>query len=550
MDNDQLLRNILLTGTPRETETFFIAHHSDVNACRALATASRFCGLEYVRALAENGAEFDTSDVYYWLAVLEFNEQQRDAYCVSEEDDCIEVEIKRTHSDNSVEIFRLLPLEQRMEIVRYLCENSEKIHFEMGELLYFSILSSNPKITALLKERGVVFTEERIQALTESRKHYVWFQFIRMLGTLDNGIVAEVIRSVVKEVGGKRLRPYSKYRYLAYSLCDREDQFFDPGIFTAFLDNFKLSKIDKVNLLKYLIDRECLECLGICARRGWLNSLGRCDEMTAYASETEKTECVMWLLDFRNRTFDIAAERAKSETEALRELNSPNSISAMRKLWRWRKQDDGTLMLTYYKGDDTVIKVPSKIGKRAVTAVGRKTFAYHEEERPDELEINRIILPGCIRSIGANAFSCCASLEEIVIPENVDEIGEGVFIACKRLTEVNIPVAVKEIEDYLFAQCINLRSVNLPAGIKRIGNRAFKFCLALKEPVIPEGTEEIGDNAFKSCRSLTVVIPASVTKIGEDIFQKAESATVVVEQNSFAEKYCKENGISFRYANT
>lgn len=32
MDNDQLLRSILLTGTPRETETFFIAHRGDVNA--------------------------------------------------------------------------------------------------------------------------------------------------------------------------------------------------------------------------------------------------------------------------------------------------------------------------------------------------------------------------------------------------------------------------------------------------------------------------------------------------------------------------------------
>ncbi|MBD5129526.1 MAG: leucine-rich repeat domain-containing protein [Ruminococcaceae bacterium] len=141
MDNDQLLRNILLTGTPRETETFFIAHRSDVNACRALAVACRFCGLEYVRTLAENGAVFDASDVYYWLALLDFTEEQREAYCTYEEDECIEVEL--THNDDTTRVFRPLPLEQRMEIVRYLGENSERIHFDTGELLYFSVLCNN-----------------------------------------------------------------------------------------------------------------------------------------------------------------------------------------------------------------------------------------------------------------------------------------------------------------------------------------------------------------------------------------------------------------------
>lgn len=558
MDTWELLEDTLLMGTPRDAAEFFKSHQKDLNAGRALAIACRFCGLEYVKALAESGAEFNNSEPYYWrdsepyywLAVLEFNEKQHRAYCANAGDDCFETQIKRTRvSDNSVETFHLLPTEERAEIVKYLCENSGRVHFEPGELLFFSITSSNKIITAALRDMGVTFTEEWIFALTESPSYYRWFQFSEMLGTLDNDVLISVIRDVMKEVGGKRIRIWSKYRYLGFSLCSRKDQFFDPKIFRVFLESFKLSRIDKDNLLKEVIDQSSMECLEICAERGWLNQPCKRDEIIAYASGIKYTECVMWLLDFQNRNFDIAAERAKAEKKALHELNAPDSIAAHRNIWNWKKQKDGTLVITGYNGTNTIVKVPSRIGRRAVTAISRGIFDYDDRRKNSYfLEISKVVLPDGIRCIGENAFSWRSCIEEQVIPDSVVEIGEGAFRGCRKLSKINIPSVVKEIGDDVFSRCGALRSVKLPAGIRRIGKCAFERCRSLEELVVPNGTVEIGEKAFSKCRALeTVVIPASVTEIGEDIFLDTKKVTAVVEPNSFAEEYCKQNNIPFRH---
>lgn len=79
MDNNKLLEYALVMGTPQEAAAFFKEHRDNINAGRALVIACRYCGLEYVKALAESGAEFGEPDshLYYPIAVLDLNKQQR-----------------------------------------------------------------------------------------------------------------------------------------------------------------------------------------------------------------------------------------------------------------------------------------------------------------------------------------------------------------------------------------------------------------------------------------------------------------------------------------
>ena len=79
-----------------------------------------------------------------------------------------------------------------------------------------------------------------------------------------------------------------------------------------------------------------------------------------------------WLLDFKNRTVDIVKEEAKAEAKAMKELmEDPNSVSALKKIWGYKKNNDGSLMITSYKGNATKVVIPSAIGKASVTVISR-----------------------------------------------------------------------------------------------------------------------------------------------------------------------------------
>ena len=67
--------------------------------------------------------------------------------------------------------------------------------------------------------------------------------------------------------------------------------------------------------------------------------------------------------------------------------------------------------------------------------------------------------------------------------------------------------------------------------------------------MIPGGVTSIGANAFADCSQLEeVVIPASVTEIAENAFANDPLLTVTVTRGSYAEQYCIENGLTYRYA--
>ena len=77
-----------------------------------------------------------------------------------------------------------------------------------------------------------------------------------------------------------------------------------------------------------------------------------------------------------------------------------------------------------------------------------------------------------------------------------------------------------------FWSCDRLLSVRLPKALQRIGDGAFSCCHSLLEIDLPDRVQSVGEKAFSSCDSLyRVHLPGS-----------------------FAERYCRENGLAFRLA--
>ena len=188
-------------------------------------------------------------------------------------------------------------------------------------------------------------------------------------------------------------------------------------------------------------------------------------------------------------------------------------------------QDDGTVIITKYAGNDTVFEIPSEIDGKKVTGIGNR------------------------------AFQNSTSLTNATIPDGVTHIDECAFQGCSSLTDIALPDSLAIIDSYAFNNCAMLTSITIPNGVTRIEWATFYGCSALTDLVLPDSVTYIGYKVFFDCPSLkTVTIPASVTDIGEYAFgyhdddnwnlAKIDGFKINYTKNTWGHYYAKQNGFS------
>ena len=102
-----------------------------------------------------------------------------------------------------------------------------------------------------------------------------------------------------------------------------------------------------------------------------------------------------------------------------------------------------------------------------------------------------------------------------------------------------------------------VKKIVIGKGITKIRDNAFKYFDNLKEVEIQDGLKSIGKQAFYGCDYLSkITIPSSVTSIGEDflwtgsywIYDNSHvvRATIYAPSNSYAIKYAKKKGITYK----
>lgn len=160
---------------------------------------------------------------------------------------------------------------------------------------------------------------------------------------------------------------------------------------------------------------------------------------------------------------------------------------------KYRKNDDNTVSIIGYTPClNNKVNLNSKINvngnKYNVTAIDYNAFT--------KSNIESVVIPDSIITIGEWAFSECKNLEEIKIPNSVTSIGTGAFTLCESLNEIILPNNLKKICSFTFNECTSLKGIAMPEEIQTIEQFAFINCSSLKGIKIPSGIREIQPEAF------------------------------------------------------
>ena len=120
-------------------------------------------------------------------------------------------------------------------------------------------------------------------------------------------------------------------------------------------------------------------------------------------------------------------------------------------------------------------------------------------------EINSLVIPNTVMSIGNHAFDGCTGLTSVTIPSSVTSIGSEAFSGCSGLTFVFIPNSVISIGGAAFYGCSGLTSITIPNSLASISNYTFYGCSGLTSLYIPQSVTSIGDYSFSECYGLTSI---------------------------------------------
>ncbi len=514
----QRLEQAVMSETPEQVRQIYGELGGVSSAARALGAACVYRGADMVKALVECGASFSYPD--------DQTDYHRYSYCrvgTKLDYSLMLIDPQRFAADfKPAEGAEILPAVELVRVLDYLCENAEKTGIIPEKLLYYSIRSGSTEFYEVLKKHGV--------DIGEGRK-WIFKNACNFAQGLDTQKFLRVFGMIVRELDGEKIRGNMTFygSYIKELLSEESFEFI--------LEHFDRNGMNQMKIMKMLVDQQAISCLKIAERYGWLKYPKKRDELIQYAADNGRAEAAAWLLEFKNRTADLAAEREKAEKKAERELNAaPDSVTALRQLWSYKKREDGTLSISKYKGNQTVVNVPEKIGKSIVTNIESGVLACSNvprisaEQTAIRKKITKITLPKTLRSIGFYAFLKLIALEEINLPEGLNSITTGAFKGCR-----------------------SLKSITIPGSAKKIGDSAFSGCSSLKNVVIEEGVEEIGEHAFEECgelesidfpRSVGLIVNINKDGIVNGAFPKL---TAKVFKGSCAEQYCLKNGIKVVY---
>ncbi len=590
----EILEEVVRKGTLEDLKAVLNTYKTFEMTARALGLASRYRGVDFVRTLAEHGATFiyksesslqrkytmdqktaagSYSTEYYLMAVpekLDFAEK----YGTYAYDYTPMYGVTHIGISDELEATKL-PLKDRLEVVRYYSEN-KKLGVSLDEMLFWALTRDELDFADALIAMGVNLQKTPptyypswgvvptyLDVVTSGSQTVYWTSYLSQMTSLK----AEQVLAVFERLNALA-KSADKKLILTQKFFDELD--WNDALLSFALDNIDFSKVNQKKALEAAVSKNGVSSLAKMADAGWISQPTKREKLIEFARENKKKEALAWLMDYKNRTADVAAEEAKAEAKMIKELTEdPNSVSALKKVWGYKKMDDGSLVITSYKGNATEVVIPSVIGKAPVTKIAEDAFSASDwngriKNREERKKIVSVVIPEGVTEIEKSAFWNCDELAKIVLPTSLKKVGTAFAGDCKSLKEVNISSNVKITGDgVLFWRCnamhdesgciiasgrllghtehngwshgigikTSIGNITIPDGVVEIVNNVFDDA-RMDSITFPETLKTIGENAFKKCTFITdLEIPASVETIKAGAFRECSALKTVKIKN-------------------
>ncbi|MDO4880874.1 MAG: leucine-rich repeat domain-containing protein [Capnocytophaga sp.] len=255
--------------------------------------------------------------------------------------------------------------------------------------------------------------------------------------------------------------------------------------------------------------------------------------------EIQNSEIAKVSLSADKKSFQIEGVKIGKAEVIITDKKTNHSVTLSISVNQFVEDVDYTLSsdkLTLLKWKNTSVKqinlkTDSVLSK--ITKIGENAFK--------ESQIEAIIFPETLKTIGKDAFITSIHLKTIKFNEELTEISESAFGSCHNLTQISIPNSVTSIGKSAFANNENLASITLPEGLKTIEDATFNLC-GFTSITLPKTITAIGNEAFNSCKKLTkITIPENVKSIGENAFGDCEKLTEVTVKAQTPPALSEEN---------
>ena len=334
----QILEEAVCKGTLEDLKDVLRTYKTFELTARALGLAGRYRGIDFVRELVNNGATFNYeckpdlqrkysifqktaagrySTEYYLMLVptrLDLNPKNK-GLSNFEYDYTPMYGVSYMNITGELEQ-GVLPLEYRLEIAKYLSENT-KLGVSLDEMLFWALTRNELDFAdALIKaginlqeysptyyvsaeeldpEFGFIFEKPTyMYTITSGMQSVFWNSYVTGLSNLEADQVVPVLERYndLAALAGKRL-------FFSQKLFD-EVKWSEESIGFA-LENIDLSKINQKKALEVAVSENDVPVIAKLADAGWLNQTARIDSLIKIAMDNQRHECVAWLLDYKNR---------------------------------------------------------------------------------------------------------------------------------------------------------------------------------------------------------------------------------------------------------
>ena len=537
---------------------------------RAIGLACRFVGPQMVEALLDDGASLSFILTPAFKRKYDCRIKRSNSY---DEKINFEYFLLPAYKVNGYDL-EIISDSERQQVLRILFNRKEG---NMNELLYYAILYNDNAILNTLDDLGInkipkykadilSWKHGRNSVLYADEREIKWV-FDYTIRVSDDEVVLKMLSRFFACMDVEQIKFSESFFYSWPSTF--ESRFCSKILFDFFVDKTNMvEKVKKWDLLYALVDQNNVEGIRYVLTHQWIGQPREFKLLLSYAMKKENVtqELNDYILEIQ--TF-IHQEESKNTSKKSLKDDKPLSLAEMKKIWGYKKQKDGTLIITSYKGEETNVIIPSVIGRGTVTAIDTYAFdtgapriaevlknsrqevafveipgtiknipdrmfhdAYYyydwhaDEAKFPHASLKTVILHDGIKKIGSSAFGYCIGLESIEIPNSVRKIDDRAFYNCRNLKKIKLPNKKRILSDYAFYRCA-FETFDIPEKVTEIPHGLFSGCNSLKKVNMPKGIEVLGAYAFSRCAFETFDIPEKVTEIPKGLFSGCNSLKTV-----------------------